>query len=153
MYAPPYLYFHYVSGSCLWSNAALSHYRAQCGLRPLKSYQDDAAASIRSSKSNIIPAVLNYVLGGLHADAAKLAVGELEGTPQLLLLCRRSSCCSDDLVGFLFASVVYSAILGFASRIQAVRVPGLRACTHAGYRVSVLKYLENSIHCVALLSN
>ena len=152
MYAPPYFYFHYVSGPCLWSNATLSHYHVQCGLRSLKSYQDDAAASIRSSKSNIIPAVLNYVLGGLHADAAKLAVGELEGMPQLLL-CRRFSCCTDDLVGFLFASVVHSAILGFASRIQAVRVPGLRACTHAGCRVSVLKYLENSISCVELLLN
>jgi hypothetical protein len=141
MYAPPFLYFRYVPGSCLWSDAALSHYRAQCGLRSLKSYQDDAAALIRSSKSNIIPAVLNYVLGGLHADAAKLAVGELEGMPQLLL-CRRSSCCTDDSVGFLFASVVHSTILGLASRVQAVRVPGLCACTHAGCRVSVLRYLS-----------
>jgi hypothetical protein len=68
-------------------------HRLQCGLRPQRSYQDDAVAALRSNKSNVLPAVMNYVLGGQHAEAAKLAVSELEG------VCRRADIC----VLFVFA--------------------------------------------------
>lgn len=50
----------------------------QLGLRPRKSYSEDAAVAIRD-KSNLLPAIRCYVMSGQHAEAAKLALSELEG--------------------------------------------------------------------------